>query len=210
MVLPKLGYENIQINPFKIQELKELRIVKKINEHTRLTFTGIIPPDQKDSYIDSADSKTKVEVSLLESDNNTTPFFKGLVTKVQVKAVHNVYYLQVEAFSYTYEMDIKVKSRSFQNGTMTYSDMIKQVIADYPGSDMMDTASQGATLKSFAVQYCLTDWQYLKQKASLFHAGLIPADTVDSPKFYFGVPEGSPKGDLDNFNYIVRKNIADF
>lgn len=210
MTLLKLGYENIQIAPFKVQELKELRIIRKINEHSRLTFTGIIAADQKDSYIQTADVKTRVEVTLTGADGKTTPFFKGPVTKVQVKTVHNVYYLQVEAFSHTYEMDIKVKSRSFQNGTMTYSDMIKQVIADYPGSDMMDTASQGATLKNFAVQYGLTDWQYLKQKASLFHAGLIPADTVDSPKFYFGVPEGSSKGDLDNFNYIVRKDIADF
>lgn len=210
MILPKLGYENIRISPFKIQELKELQVIRKINQHSKLKFTGIISSEQKDSDIEAADINTQVEVTLSEPEGITTTFFKGPVTKVQVKTIHDVYFIEVEAFSHTYHLDIEIKSRSFQNGAMTYTDMIKTVIADYPGSDMIDTASQGATLKTFAIQYRQTDWQYLKQKASLFHTGIFPADTFDSPKFYFGVPEGDCKGDLDNFNYIVRKNIAGF
>jgi phage baseplate assembly protein gpV len=210
MILPSLGYETIQIAPFKVKELQELQIVRKINAHTRLTFTAIIPSDQKDSYIESVETTTQVAVSLTGTDGQTIPFFKGPAAKVQVKAVRDIYYLEVEAFSHTYDLDIKVESRSFQNGAMTYTDMFKQVIAAYPGADLKDTASQGATLKTFAIQYRMTDWEYLKQKASLFHAGLIPADTFDQPKFYIGVPEGDSQGELDNFHYSVRKNIGGF
>ncbi|MGD8399512.1 MAG: phage baseplate assembly protein V [Bacillota bacterium] len=209
MILPSLGYEAIQIAPFQVKELKDLQIVRKINEHTRLTFTGIIPAAQKNSYLDSADAKTQVEVTLAGNGQSIT-FFKGPATKVQVKTVRDIYYLEVEALSHTYDLDIMVKNRSFQNGALTYTDMFQKVIATYPGADLKDTASRGATLDTFAIQYRLTDWQYLKQKASLFHAGLIPADTAAKPQFYIGVPEGDSQGDLDNFHYSVRKNIGRF
>lgn len=64
MILPKLGYENIRISPFKIQELKELQVIRKINQHSKLKFTGIISSEQKDSDIEAVDINTQVEVTL--------------------------------------------------------------------------------------------------------------------------------------------------
>ncbi|HEY8463675.1 MAG TPA: phage baseplate assembly protein V [Bacillota bacterium] len=210
MKIPMFGYEHLQIAPFKLQELIKLEITRKINEHSKLVFTGIIPDSQKDSYAETVEAKTSIEVNLAGPGGKLTPFFKGIATKVQVKVDRDVYYLEVEALSHTYEMDIKVKSRSFQNGAMTYTDMFKSVIADYPKADLIDTATQGATLGTFAIQYRMTDWQYLKLKASVFHAGLIPADIFDAPKFYIGIPESNPKGELNNFHYRVRKNLRKF
>lgn len=210
MKLPMLGYENIQITPFKLQELLELKVVRKINEHTRLSFTGIVPEDQKDSYVLSVEAKTQIEVNLTGADGSAKPFFKGPVTRVQVKAVRDIYYLQVEAVSYTYDLDIKVKSRSFQNSGLTYTDLIKRVLADYPGADFHDTATKGVQLGGFAIQYQETDWNFLKRVASQFHACLIAADFFDRPKLYFGIPEGDLKGELDNYRYSVRKNFKDY
>jgi hypothetical protein len=210
MKIPMFGYENIQVSPFKLQALVNLQVIKKINEHSILTFTGIIPDGEKDSYIETVEAKTQVEINLTDADGKTVPFFKGKATKVQVKTVRSIYYLEVEALSHTYDLDIKVKNRSFQNGAMTYTDMFKKVIADYPGADLKDTASKGATLETFAIQYRMTDWQYLKLKASLFHAGLIPADAYDKPKFYIGIPDEDPKGELDNYHYSVRKNLRKY
>jgi hypothetical protein len=47
-----LGYDQIQIYPFELVELEQLTLTKKINEHTRLYFTGIIPEDMQDSYVE--------------------------------------------------------------------------------------------------------------------------------------------------------------
>jgi hypothetical protein len=43
------GYENIEIvSPYGIQQLTELKIVRRVNQHTTLYYTGIIPEAQKD------------------------------------------------------------------------------------------------------------------------------------------------------------------
>jgi hypothetical protein len=103
-----------------------------------------------------------------------------------------------------------LKSRSFQNSAMTYTNLFKKVIAGYPGADVIDNGSRGANLGDFAVQYQETDWYFLKRMASKFHTGLIPADHFDQPKFYFGIPEGGSKGDLDNYYYSVRKDFKNY
>ncbi|HYH04005.1 MAG TPA: hypothetical protein VEC37_12955, partial [Bacillota bacterium] len=128
MDIPVLGYENIQITPFELQELVELKITRKVNEHTRLTFTGIVPETKRDSYVEDADGKTEIEVRLGGVTVKNPTLFKGQVANIKVKTVRDVFFLEVEAVSSTYDLDVKRKSRSFQNAAMTYTDLIKQVI----------------------------------------------------------------------------------
>lgn len=210
MNIPVLGYENIQVIPFELQELIELKITRKINEHTRLTFTGIVPETKRDSYIEAADRKTEIEVRLKDVTVKNPTLFIGQVASIKIKTVRDVFFLEVEAVSATYELDVKRKSRSFQNTAMTYTDLVKQVIADYQGADVQDTASGGAKLGSFIMQYQETDWEFLKRMASRFHTGLLPAAMFNKPKFYFGIPEGEAKAELDNFHYNVRKNLQKY
>ena len=42
-------YKNIQVMPYELTHLQTLKVVKKMNEHARLWFTGIISEEQKDS-----------------------------------------------------------------------------------------------------------------------------------------------------------------
>lgn len=204
-----IACENIQIAPFELIRLVDLKIVKRINEHTLVTFSGVVPEAEKDSYIEAAKAQTKVEINLTLGAANT-PLFKGLVTRIQVKNVRDVYHLEVEAVSHTYALDIQVKNRSFQDQAMAYTDLVKQVIKDYQGTDVKDSVSKGAKLEQLTVQYAETDWQFLKRMASRFQAGLFAADTFEKPKFFFGIPEGESQAELVNFHYTVRKELARF
>lgn len=204
-----MACNNIKIAPFQLEELVEFRIEKGINRHTRLYFTGVVPEDMKDSNVEKTKSETQVEVSL-ESESENTPLFKGIVTNVEVNAIRNVYYIQVEAVSNTYTLDVALKSRSFQNKGMTYSELVKKVISDYPGADFMDVASEGKSIEKFTMQYQETDWEFVKRMASRFNAGLVSDSISDKPKFFFGVKEKSSDKKLEEFNYSVRKKISDF
>ncbi|WP_342440497.1 hypothetical protein NSS79_18100 [Paenibacillus sp. FSL L8-0436] len=55
-----LGYEHIQISPYTLVNLELLTLTKKINEHTRLYFTGVIPEDMQDSYVESTGKNTVI------------------------------------------------------------------------------------------------------------------------------------------------------
>lgn len=203
-------YQDLEIKPYQLNELFELKISRRLNEHIRLSFTGVIPADLKDKYIHETESDTKVEVNQRDASGKIRPLFKGPVTQVQVKTVRDIYYLQVEAVSATYNLDIQVKSRSFQNINQGYTDLINQVIADYPGAAVNDSVTENVKTNQLIMQYLETDWQFIKHLAGHFFAPIIPAGVFAEPKFYFGLPDGDVKGDLDNYHYSVKKKIGDY
>ncbi|MED0679993.1 contractile injection system protein, VgrG/Pvc8 family [Aneurinibacillus thermoaerophilus] len=210
MSLSVIAYNNLQVSPYELVHLQEFKMTKKINDHVRVYLTGIIPETLKDSYVEMTEAQTKIKINQIDEKAGSTPLFSGVALNIEIKAVRDIYYIEIEAVSHSYNLDIKRKSRSFQNKDMPYSSLLKKVVSDYPGADVIDFASHGATLKKFTMQYQETDWQFLKRMASRFHTGLVPAPVFDQVKFYFGVPEGAAKGKLEDFHYSVRKKIADF
>jgi hypothetical protein len=201
---------NIEILPFKLKQLVELKMVQKINDHTRLYFRGILEEGSKDRPIYNTSLETRVELRQLDYDSTNTLIFKGIVSHLEIKAVRDIYYIEVEAVSLTQMLDVKLKSRSFQYGRMTYEELIKQVVEEYDGS-INDEASEQKQIGKVIMQYHETDWQFLKRLASRFNTGLIPYLLSDTPKLFFGIPEsGGEAPTLDNFNYRVRKKLADY
>lgn len=208
MGLSVMAYNNLQVGPYELANLLELKIVKKINDHARLYFTGIVPEGQKDSYVEMTKAQTQIEVN--QVDGKSTPLFKGIGLNIEIKAVRDVYHIKVEAVSHTYDLDVKLRSRSFQHKGMPYKELVKQVISGCAGADFIDTASNGKNTGKFIMQYQETDWEFLKRMASGFNAGLVPDAASDKPKFYFGIPESTSRERLEDFHYSVRKNISAF
>ncbi|MCL6559915.1 MAG: hypothetical protein K6U74_14205, partial [Firmicutes bacterium] len=205
-----VGYGNLKlVSPYEIQTLKQLKIVKKVNEHTRLYLTGILPEEKKDSYIERVGAHDTIEIQQVKDGSLVRTLFKGLVTQVGLQAVRGIYSLEIEALSHTFDMDVKRKSRSFQNKDMPYGGMIEEVLRSYPGADCIDNASGSSNLEKFVIQYNETDWQFLKRMASRFRAVLIPEAASDTPKFWFGLPEGRP-GELTDYHYSVKKSLGDY
>ncbi|TYQ16963.1 UNVERIFIED_CONTAM: hypothetical protein Cloal_3553 [Acetivibrio alkalicellulosi] len=200
-------YGNIKVvSPFEILYLCQLKIHKCLNQHTRVSFTGVIHPDKKDSYVNSVSVSDTIQVSKVDSSEDI--LFKGIVSNIEINAVRGIHYLKVEAVSATYNLDIKFKRRSFQHKDMTYKDLIKEVIKDHSGTDFIDTVSKGKVLEKFIIQYDETDWEFLKRMASHFNTALVPDSNNDKAKFWFGIPQGSSKGKLEEFHYRVSKTIG--
>jgi hypothetical protein len=201
---------NLEIAPFKLEELVEFKLSQAINDHARLYFKGVISETLKDQPVHDTAKETQVEVSQIDHGVNKTLLFKGIVSRVEVKAVRDIYYLEVEAISLTQMLDVKLKSRSFQNENMTYQALIKQVVNEYNG-DIQDRVSNGKKIGKFIMQYQETDWQFLQRLASGFNTGLIPFILSDKPKLYFGVLDsGGTDLKLENVHYRVRKKLSDY
>ncbi|MDR9855913.1 contractile injection system protein, VgrG/Pvc8 family [Paenibacillus sp. VCA1] len=205
-----LGYDNIQIHPYELVELEQLTLMKKINEHTRLYFTGIIPEEMRDSYVEKTEKNTVIEVSQRDESGESKPLFSGIALTVEVKVVRNVYYLVVEAISHTYRMDIRQRTRSFQNTKMTIPQLLERIGEDYEGLDVIDGATGGEPIGRIAIQYQETDWAFLRRMASRYHTSLMPVARFDSPKFYFGIEDSPAHVVLDHSRYSVRKQMLPF
>jgi len=82
-------YGDISISPYKFEKILNLKIVKELNNHSKLQITGIIPEEAIDEYVEYTDDNEKIEVSLKNKDSNTI-LFKGIVTSISVQATSNV------------------------------------------------------------------------------------------------------------------------
>ncbi|MBA4531310.1 RHS repeat-associated core domain-containing protein [Brevibacillus halotolerans] len=201
------GYGNIQVvSPYDIQTLQDLQLVKEANDHAKLYLTGIIPEEKKDSYIAMATSSDIIEVNEVEDGRVVRNLFTGLVENIGVRAVRGIYYIELEGISLTSQLDIKEKTRSFQDNNMTYTALLDFILKDYPGSDYLDYATNNATLEGFTLQYKETDWAFIKRMASRFGAVLLPETSSKTPKFSLGVPDGK-LGQLQDYHYGVARSL---
>ncbi|WP_240470286.1 hypothetical protein [Brevibacillus laterosporus] len=201
------GYGNIQVvSPYDIQTLQDLQLVKEANDHAKLYLTGIIPEEKKDSYIAMATSSDIIEVNEVEDGRVVRNLFTGLVENIGVRAVRGIYYIELEGISLTSQLDIKEKTRSFQDKNMTYTALLDFILKDYPGSDYLDYATNNATLEGFTLQYKETDWAFIKRMASRFGAVLLPETSSKTPKFSLGVPDGK-LGQLQDYHYGVARSL---
>lgn len=201
-------YLQLGIQEYAMKALQELEIKQQLNEHSRLRMTALLYDEQKDN--DIYDTKSGTQIVLEQKGEHPKLLFQGVVTKIEIEKQKGVYWLDIEAFSNTYLLDIKKVSQSFQNVNMTYIDMIKKVIRPYSGSDVIDNITEGKAIGSFIMQYMETDWEFIKRAASHFHAAIVPFHLTDKPKFTIGMPKGEYRGNLNQYHYRICKNIEQY
>jgi hypothetical protein len=204
------GYHNIraQIGDLALTQLRELKVVQQFNDHARLFLTAVLPAGQADGFWESSGSNTTVAVILTEGAD-LKYLFRGLVADLTVKAVQDVYYLSVSGVSYTCNLDVAHEKRSFQNQALTYQKFVAAVLEGVAGANcLVNQSVAGQTTGRLILQYGETKWEVLKRTAAGLGLGLIADATANSPRFWFGLPEGDSKKALDNYHFSVSKKIA--
>lgn len=169
-------------------KLVSLEIIRKINDHVRIKFSGKIQSDQKDEFIKMADSETTIEFDYQDDQGNQKALFRGIVANIEVK-LNAQDILEIEGVSHTILLDQELKSRSFPDDTMKYSQLIENILAEYKGASYGDIVAKESPLNGFILQYRETDWEFLKRLASHFKTGLVATAEINKPYFYFGIPD---------------------
>jgi hypothetical protein len=207
---------NITIDPFRLESLDELTVIHKLNDHVRVRLQGVLyngAGAEEDKYAINADTDTRIEIKV-QDNPQVEKLFSGIIANVAVKLAGGKYFLEAEALSHSYQLDIKLQKRSFQDRNMTYQDLLNTVKKDYSGMTLSDNASQGKKLERFILQYNESDWDFLKRIASHFNAGLLADAVAAQPKLALGLPRGSGKAlaweELENTFYSVSKKLFDY
>lgn len=204
-----ISFQNLAVVPYDVEQLLDVRIDHQINEHSTFYFKALLPDEKKDSYVKNNRQGSNVSLMVKGSDGKSDILFQGMVQDVEVKAIEGSYYIEVYAISHSYLLDVEKKSRTFQNKQMSYSELAKQVAADYADAMVYDVVTQGASIGQLIVQYNETDWEFLKRLASHFHTGLVNDVHFAQPRCYFGVPN-SRKRTLEAFHYSVKQNAGKY
>ncbi len=198
-------YEDLVLEwPYPLIHLDKLTIKHKGNDHARLYFTGMIAEEQAQKYIQRVNHTDEVVVKF---GRDSAILFSGRIENAELQASQGVHYVSVEAVSFTANMDIAKRSRSFQDVNMTYVQLIKNIVSAYPNGDYIDQASNGQAIGSIAIQYLETDWEFIKRMASRLHAVVFPDLKGKGARFWLGTPQSRKSITIDHLPSIVHMDV---
>lgn len=201
-----INYEKLRVNGYTLESIRNLKIDTKINEHVTLNLTGILK-NEEDKDIDLTTDNKTIEV-YYEGNRNTTLFY-GVVTNIEINVDLKVYTIKLEAKSMSYLMDIKLKSRSFQNIHMTTHDLISFIMQDYRNSNYILNIPN-EEVKELLIQYEETDWEILKRIASKYNQGLFPTMDSNIIQYVMGIPEQYKELKSQNTNFEIYKELEEY
>lgn len=201
---------DILVEPYKFQKITKLKLTREVNEHAKLYISGIIDEENIDKYVENADTEASITISVKDDKNAVNNVFQGVVTNISVTADQNVRTLEVEALSRTFLMDIKKKSRSFQNENSSYQDIFSAVNSEYSSIQMVDYITNGTLIDKLIVQYKETDWQFVKRLASHFNVPVVSECQLADLKYSIGNSGSSETYELDEYNYSIKKGLQEY
>lgn len=206
-IVEAINYEKIRVNGYNLEAIKSLKIETGINKHVTLKLTGILKNENKDNDINLTTNNKTIEVFYVGSKSTT--LFYGIVTNIEINIELDVYTLNIEAKSMSYLMDIKLKSKSFQNISMTTHNLIASIMKNYSGSNYILNIPN-EEVKELLIQYEETDWEFLKRIAAKYNQGLFPTMDGKEIQFVMAVPKQFKELKSKSINYKIYKNLDDY
>lgn len=167
-----------------IVTIHDLTLDHKLNAHTSLRLKGLLSQETQDTAAIKMTESHAVTVCTQEQEN----IFCGYVDEITIeKTAFDMVGFELHALSLTHEMDILVKSRTFQDLHMTYRDILQEVTADYAHSDFIASVDVDKPIPHMIVQYKETDWQFILRLASHFNTAVAANAKALKSRFYFGL-----------------------
>lgn len=206
MLQKVITYKQLKISLCDVLYIKSLKIDESINNHSSLSLTAVLSDKMKVEIIHDLDEV--VNVYYLEKEQPIS-LFQGRITKLNINTEGDLYYLYLEARSYTYGMDITRKSRSFQDTKMTSHDVINSIMKEYPQNDCL-IKIPNEPIGELVIQYEETDWEFIRRFVSRYRAGLYPDNGYSCLRYYVGRPSQVAQVSWDHIPYKVSKSIEEY
>ena len=183
-------YSDIKVSGVDMTQIHHLKIIEKIGEHSILELTGMIKETKKGSLPDilAVNEKQEVSVYLKNDKEKKKVLFTGILKNVKVQSQNGFMMATITVISATVKMDQKKRSRTFQDSSMTFHQLIKKVVSAYQDCDCIIEIPD-APIQDMIVQYEETDWMFIKRLVSQFGEGLFVISNQKGVHFYAGVPE---------------------
>ena len=214
---------------YQLLKIEDMKIENKPNEHGYLYLKCLIDDsinfqstinastddkifvyeEQEDENISTSGDVSPIDINVV-NEGNSKLLFNGIVQNVRTSNIGGIYYLEIQALTVSFELDIKEKSRSFQKVDMSYDELIGTILKDYSGYNFDQCIGNGEKIGKPLFQYKESDWNFLKRIASELKSELY-CDIIDIRNmFYFGRPSNGSYEIEDVTSYKAYKNLKIF
>lgn len=197
-------YTNIRvIGGFGLLRLENLTIDIEANQHGKAHFSGIVREEVGFTDLEEPTEGQVIEiVQIDENGEKVQPsLFTGVVTHVAITQEAGFYHVETDLLSGTYLLDYQKKSRSFQDVTMTYADVVRTVLGDMEHAHAIFSVGEDVAIEKPVIQYEETDWEFIKRLASHFETVIVPEVTEIMPRLWFGPRQGEETISLEEEDY---------
>lgn len=202
-----LTYDRVRVETgFAIESLRELEVKLVPGKHGTAWIRGFVDEEIATAKLQSQLKNSQVKV--FEVDENGAqvgkPIFEGIVRDAEVGEENGYTEVKINAVTDTILLDMEKKSRSFQDVSMTYRDVVKKVLEDTSGAHAIFTVGMDTKIEKPLIQFEETDWQFMRRLVSHFSSELIPEVEMCRPNFWFGMRESSATADFSDNMYDVH------
>ena len=179
-----------------------LEIDSKIGEHTIGKIKYVASPNQLslyDALIDKKGDKTIVVTgrsNISDEAGNATDkiFLNGVISKLRIKETKaGALAVELVCSSKSILLDRIPRYRSFQDPTLTYTDIAREVNKNYnDGETLVNVGEDMQAVPRMTIQYNETDWEYLKRIASYTGQPLMANSNKVLVGFFKNMPAQTP------------------
>lgn len=167
-----------------IMNIQKFHMEINKNCHGFFQLEGIVPEDMGEEILLWHISGTNVMIGAGEE-----VLFTGILKEVQISKEGQEYRAIMTGVSATEQLDHRRKSRTFQDVSMTYCEVIEQVLADTPGARLLFHKAEEKIGKPI-YQIDETDWEFMKRLAGIMRTAIVPSVYSGSACVHIGLPKG--------------------
>lgn len=195
-------YKDIEIEGIKnVNRILEFSMTINYGEHSRAILKVELNENMTLTQISMPLSQQKVKIKE-KSSNSEKILFWGWIENYEFIHNKNYYEANIYLVSGTYLLDQTPKSRSFQNSTITYEDIIKTICKNTEKAGV-NFLREKKKVEIPIIQYEETDWEFICRLASHYHTLLLPDIKSGEAKFWFGIIDNGKKIEFLDSEYKV-------
>ena len=166
--------------------------------HASAQFSLVADKDASVAKLREALENTYFRIVSLEGEQ----LFSGILQDVDMKEENGFARLRGSLVSGTVLLDLALKSRSFQDVSLTYRQVIETVLQDTADAGAIFAAGTfDRPIEYPIIQYRETDWQFINRMASRCGSFILPDISEPKPWFYFGMKRQGEAVSFDEIEY---------
>lgn len=190
-----ITFEQLRVHcRFTFLTIHKCSIQAKYGEHSKAQIVGIVIGKEVKSLLPSI-AEEKLEVVSVDKAGVEEVLFVGMIESAELNEEGQYATLLLCAVSYTWKMDMERKSRSFQNLSMTYQDVVKEIAQEYGAQMTWNIEDRQLTYP--LVQYKETDYSFIKRIVSHLGEGIVAGDCLAKAGFNIGIGSGNSAHPID-------------
>ena len=179
---------------YGIINLYQLSIESIPNEHAIAIVKGVINAEVGVQKLKSELESSIVKIRQINDNGEEEyiPIFSGYVDEIDiVQEEYDYFLIEMKLLSGSSKLDIKKKSRSFQDISNTYEDILNALIHDTDGGAIRCNFENDCCIEKPLIQYNETDWEFIKRILSYKNCSIIPELEWGLPRIYAGVEKNN-------------------